>query len=265
MGSGPKKHLKRLNAPKNWMLDKLGGIWAPRPSQGPHRLRECLPVSLILRNRLKYALTRRETQMIVMRRHVAIDNKVRTDMNFPAGFMDVVSLEASNENFRILYDTKGRFVLHRIQKEEAAFKLVRVQSVQRTKKATSGKNPFLNGQQGAIPTVSTHDGRTVRFADPKWKVNDTLKFNLKTSEVEGHISFQVGALAMINGGSNIGRVGVITHIDKHPGSFDIVHVKDKRGNKFATRQSNIFVIGGTDEVAYVSLPGKQGVKTSILE
>lgn len=24
---GPKKHLKRLNAPKHWMLDKLGGIW----------------------------------------------------------------------------------------------------------------------------------------------------------------------------------------------------------------------------------------------
>ena len=27
MPRGPKKHLKRLNAPSHWMLDKLGGIF----------------------------------------------------------------------------------------------------------------------------------------------------------------------------------------------------------------------------------------------
>ena len=44
MARGPKRHLKRLNAPRHWMLDKLGGVWAPRPSTGPHKLRECLPI-----------------------------------------------------------------------------------------------------------------------------------------------------------------------------------------------------------------------------
>merc|ERR1712057_48586 len=52
MARGPKRHMKRLNAPKHWMLDKMGGTWAPRPSTGPHKLRECLPLGLILRNRL---------------------------------------------------------------------------------------------------------------------------------------------------------------------------------------------------------------------
>jgi hypothetical protein len=32
MARGPKKHLKRIAAPKSWMLSKLGGIWATRPS-----------------------------------------------------------------------------------------------------------------------------------------------------------------------------------------------------------------------------------------
>ena len=27
MARGPKKHLKRLNAPSHWMLDKLGGVF----------------------------------------------------------------------------------------------------------------------------------------------------------------------------------------------------------------------------------------------
>ncbi len=35
------------------MLDKLGGLFAPKPSPGPHKQRECLPLLLILRNRLK--------------------------------------------------------------------------------------------------------------------------------------------------------------------------------------------------------------------
>jgi small subunit ribosomal protein S4e len=32
---------------------------------------------------------------------------------------DVVSIEKTKENFRLLYDTKGRFILHRIDANEA--------------------------------------------------------------------------------------------------------------------------------------------------
>ena len=44
-----------------------------------------------------------------------------------------------------------------------------------------------------------------------------------------------GNLAMVTGGHNLGRVGTITHREKHPGSFDIVHIKDTLGHTFATR------------------------------
>jgi small subunit ribosomal protein S4e len=95
MARGPKKHLKRLDAPKHWMLDKLSGSYvrpprlvfvverfffsrvnegtrwafgspllsqATRPRAGPHKLRESLPLIIFLRNRLKYALTGREVR-----------------------------------------------------------------------------------------------------------------------------------------------------------------------------------------------------------
>ena len=87
MARGPKRHLKRLNAPKHWMLDKLGGVWAPRPSTGPHKLRECLPLIILLRNRLKYALNTKEVKYILMQRMVKVDGKARTDKTYPAGFM----------------------------------------------------------------------------------------------------------------------------------------------------------------------------------
>lgn len=49
MARGPKKHLKRINTPRSWLLSKIGGIYATRPSTGPHKLRECLPLSIIVR------------------------------------------------------------------------------------------------------------------------------------------------------------------------------------------------------------------------
>ncbi|RKP23168.1 40S ribosomal protein S4-A [Syncephalis pseudoplumigaleata] len=250
MARGPKKHLKRLNAPKHWMLDKLTGTYAPRPSAGPHKLRECLPLIVFLRNRLKYALNRKEVQNIMMQRLVKVDGKVRTDSTYPAGFMDVISIEKTGENFRLLYDTKGRFTIHRITAEEAKYKLCKVKKVQVGAKA--------------IPFVVTHDGRTIRYPDPLIKVNDTIKFDLETGKIVELVKFDVGNVAMITGGRNMGRVGVITHRERHHGGFDIVHVKDALDRQFATRLSNVFVLGQGNK-PWVSLPKGKGVKLTITE
>jgi len=256
--------MKRLSAPKHWMLGKLGGTWAPRPSTGPHKMRECLPLTLVLRNRLRYALTRREVLIITMRRQVQVDHKVRTDINYPAGFQDVISLPKTNEQFRLLYDTKGRFVLHRIRDEEAAYKLCRVQKFSKAKKSAIGRNPFLHGQAGTVPYLITHDGRTIRFADPAVKANDTIKLDIKSGKQVGHLKFEVGQLAMVTRGANVGRVGVIGAIEKHPGSFDIVHLRDRRNNVFATRIQNVFVIGEGNK-PWISLPRSKGIKQTIIE
>jgi small subunit ribosomal protein S4e len=37
--------------------------------------------------------------------------------------MDVIDIDKTDEHFRVIYDHKGRFVMHRIQKDEAAYKL----------------------------------------------------------------------------------------------------------------------------------------------
>jgi small subunit ribosomal protein S4e len=250
MARGPKKHMKRLNAPKHWMLDKLTGTYAPRPSPGPHKLRECLPLIVFLRNRLKYALNRKEVQSILMQRLVKVDGKVRTDTTYPSGFMDVISIEKTGENFRLLYDIKGRFTIHRITAEEAKFKLCKVKKVQVGSKA--------------IPFAVTHDGRTIRYPDPLVKVNDTIKFDLETGKIVEFVKFDIGNVATITGGRNMGRVGVITHRERHQGGFDIVHVKDALDRQFATRTSNVFVIGqGTKP--WISLPKGKGVKLTITE
>jgi len=250
MPRGPHKHLKRVNAPSTWMLDKLGGIFAPRPSSGPHKLRECLPLIILLRNRLRYALTGREVTLILHQRIVKVDGKARTDPTFPAGFMDVVSIDRTNEHFRLLYNVKGRFALHRIKPEEAGYKLCKVRRVQL-------------GPEG-VPFLSTHDGRTIRYPHPDIKVNDSVKVNLATGKIEDHIKFGVGNLVMITAGRNLGRVGLLKTIEKHPGSYGIVYVEDLAGKTFATREDNVFTVG-SGKKALVTLPRGGGIKLSILD
>ncbi|KAK9317802.1 ribosomal family S4e-domain-containing protein [Lipomyces starkeyi] len=250
MARGPKKHMKRLAAPSHWLLDKLSGAYAPRPSPGPHKLRESLPLIIFLRNRLKYALNGREVKAILHQRLVKVDGKVRTDSTYPAGFMDVITLEKTGEHFRLVYDVKGRFTIHRITEEEASYKLGKVKRVQLGKKG--------------IPYLVTHDGRTIRYPDPLIKVNDTVKIDIETGKIQSFVKFDTGNLAVVTGGRNIGRVGVITHRERHEGGFDIVHIKDSLDNTFATRLSNVFVIGEGNK-PLISLPKGKGIKLTIAE
>merc|ERR1719482_2156548 len=133
--------------------------------------------------------------MIVMQRLIKVDGKVRTDMFFPAGFMDVVQIK----------------------------------KIMRGPKAT--------------PYAVTHDGRTLRYPDPDIKPNDTIRLDINDGKIIDHVKFEAGNIVMISGGKNMGRVGVIVSRERHPGSFEIIHIKDAVGHTFATRLSNVFVIG----------------------
>jgi small subunit ribosomal protein S4e len=104
---------------------------------------------------------------------------------------------------------------------------------------------------------------SIRYPDPLIKVNDTVKVDLATGKITDFIKFDTGAVAMVTGGRNMGRVGVITHRERHDGGFNIVHIKDAIDNSFATRESNVFVIG--QDKPWISLPKGKGVKLTISE
>jgi hypothetical protein len=102
----------------------------------------------------------------------------------------------------------------------------------------------------------------IRYPDPAIRVNDTVKIELSTGKITDFIKFDTGAIAMVTGGRNMGRVGTITHRERHDGGFNIVHIKDVVDNEFATRESNVFIIG--KEKPWISLPKGKGVKVSSL-
>ncbi|CAD6569766.1 MAG: 40S ribosomal protein S4 [Alectoria sarmentosa] len=133
---------------------------------------------------------------------------------------------------RLLY--QGRFTVHRITTEEAEYKLAKVKMIQLGK--------------GGLPFLATDDART----------HYMVKIDLSTGKISDFIRFDTGVIAMATGGRNIGRVGVITHRQRLNGGFNIVRIKDAIDNSFATRETNVFVIG--NEKPWINLPKNKGVQ-----
>eukprot|EP01059_Diplonema_ambulator_P002463 TRINITY_DN1209_c0_g1_i1.p1 TRINITY_DN1209_c0_g1~~TRINITY_DN1209_c0_g1_i1.p1 ORF type:complete len:272 (+),score=106.34 TRINITY_DN1209_c0_g1_i1:135-950(+) len=251
MVRGPKKHMKRLAAPKHWMVDKLLGVYAPKSRPGAHKGREALPLIIVLRNRLNLALTRGEAMMITKQRFIEVDGRVKIDPKYPVGFQDIMSIPKTNDHFRVLYDVKGRFVL---QKEDESAAKTKLCKVTKTYTAPNG-----------VPSLCTHDGRTLRYPDPLIKAGDTVAFDLENNKIVDFVKFKIGTWCMITGGANTGRAGEIVNLERHPGSFDIVHVKDANDNTFATRLNNVFVIGRRANELLIKLPKAKGIRVPLAQ
>merc|ERR1719498_1972304 len=115
-----------------------------------------------------------------------------------------------------------------------------------------------------VPYAVTHDGRTLALPRSYVKPNDTIRLDITSGKQLDHIKFEIGNTVMINGGKNIGRVGTIVNRERHPGSFEIIHVKDAVGHTFATRLSNVFAIGKGSK-PWISLPKGNGIALNIIE
>ncbi|MEM3464011.1 MAG: 30S ribosomal protein S4e [Candidatus Bathyarchaeia archaeon] len=243
--------LKRKPAPKIWPIHRKEFVWVVKPTPGPHSLESCLPITLLLRDILGVAKTRREAKIIAAQGKVYVDGRVRRDDKFPTGLMDVVSLPDLDKHFRILPSHKG-LILHPISKEEANFKLCRIEN------KTIVKNGHIQ--------LNLHDGSNVlvKVADPKnpqedvYNTFDTVKISLPDRQILEHIKMKENVYVIITGGKNMGKCGRIIEIEKVKGKKRkdaIVTVEDEKGNRYQTVMEFVFAIGETKPL--ISLPEAQ--------
>jgi small subunit ribosomal protein S4e len=250
---GKPGRLKRKPAPRFWPIHRKEYQWIVKPSSGPHSLEKCLPLSLVLRDILGVAKTRKEAKMIIAQGKVYVDGKVRRKDNFPVGLMDIISMPDTNEFYRVMPSHKG-LMLNPISKEEAGFKLFRVEN----------KTTTNNGAM----QVALHDGSNIRvkMEDPKnppelpYATFDILKLSLPDKQVLDSLKTKEGNFALITGGKNIGKQGRIVEIEKTEAKKRrnaLVVVEDAKGNRYQTILDFVFSIGGAQSL--ISLPEEASV------
>jgi small subunit ribosomal protein S4e len=231
--------LKRKPAPKFWPIHRKEFFWVVRPSPGPHSLKNCLPLTIVLRDILGFAKTRKEAKTIISQGKVYVDGKVRREDHFPVGLIDVISISDIDKHFRIVPSRKG-LILHPISKEESNFKLCRIEN----KKVVENGHVQLN----------MHDGSNilVRIADPKkpqedtYKALNTVKISLPERQILEQVKMKENDFAIITSGKNIGKYGKIIEIEKTKGkkrTNALVTIEDKKGNRYQTILNFVFAIG----------------------
>jgi small subunit ribosomal protein S4e len=239
---GPTRHLKRQQAPMFWTIRRKENVWSINTSPGPHNFSHSIPVTVLLRDMLGYASTRREASMIAKQGKIRIDGKLRLDDKFPIGLMDVISLPDAGESYRILPTKGGRLALHQIKGEETSFKLCRI----------IGKTTLRNN----ITQLRLHDGRTLNVpTESTYKVNDVLKIKVPSQEIAEHISFKDQLQIIITGGRSQGETGIIIGFGDEPGWKKTATVRTSKGEDIRTLTKYVFPIGTTQSL--ISLPESQ--------
>jgi small subunit ribosomal protein S4e len=245
---GASTGLKRKPAPRFWPIHRKEFTWVVKPSPGPHKGSNCLPLAIVLRESLGFAKTRKEAKTIVSQGKICINGQVRRDDSFPVGLADVISIFDVNENFRVLPSAKG-LVLQPIDREEAKFKLCRIENK-------------VSVRTGKVQ-LNLHDGSNIliKVADPKspqedaYETLDTVRISLPEKQINGSIRMKEKDYAIITGGKNIGKHGSIVQMEKASGKKRrnaLVTIEDKNGNHYQTTLSFIFVVGETQPL--ISLP-----------
>jgi small subunit ribosomal protein S4e len=239
--------LKRKPAPRFWPIHRKEDVWIVRPSSGPHSLEKCLPLSIVLRDILKVAETRKEAKKIITQGKVYVDGQVRLKDDFPVGLMDVISMPDLNKFYRVLPSHKGLF-LNPISKEEAGFKLFRVEDRTIVKNGNSqfalhdGTNMLVTGKDPDNPEVVYETFATLKLGLPEKQVLDQLKT-------------EKGNIAIITGGKNIGKHGKIVEIEKTVAKKRrnaLVVVEDEKGDRYQTILDFVFSVGGAKSLISLS-------------
>jgi len=251
---GSLRHLRRSLTPPFWPFSRKAYVWAVKPLPGPHPAARSVPVGILLRDALRYAYTMREARRILGEGKVYVDWRVVTDYKFPVGLMDVIYLKRAEEYYRVLPHPTKFFMLHRIDEKEAELKPLRI------KRKVTVKKGYLQ--------YTFHDGRTFLFKDastPKGaelrqlRTHDTVLMNLKTGSIESYAKTDVGALAYVVDGRNVGFLGRIESIQQiFKKSTSITTLHSEGGEIARTILEYVFVIGL--EKPMVSLPSREEIR-----
>ena len=218
-----KAHLKRYVSPASWLIKRKEEKFVSRPKPGSHNLRNGLPLGLILRDMLGYAQSIAEATKILQTKEIIVDGKIRRESRFIVGLMDVISIPASGEHYRVLLGKDGRLFPAQIDEKESKVKICKVKGKRVIKK-------------GGVQ-INLHDGRNI-LTDKAVKVGDSVVINPAENKIKEVLELKKGAYVYMVRGKHAGDGGIMLDT---LGERIIYERTDKR--KVETLKDYVFVVG----------------------
>lgn len=218
-----------------------------RPRAGSHKLTECIPLQILVRDVLSLVDTGSDAKRMIKMGEILVDGRARKDHKYPAGLMDLISIPKLKKNYRITIDYKGLKVIECPDKESKT-KLVRI------------NNKTLI-EKGHVQ-LNLHDGRNLRIPvkNPKkgtedvYKSGDSLLIELPSQKIIDHFKYEKGNLGLITSGQNKGMFVKIKEAIKTRSREPNKVICEKDGKEFEGIKDYMFVVGKNKTV--ITLEGK---------
>jgi len=228
------KHLKRLAAPRSWVIPRKTNVYTTKPRPGAHPIERALPLGTIVRDFLKLAATGREAARVIGAGDVQVDGRTVKDAKFAVGFMDVVSVPKTKQAWRVFIDDKARLRLVPIDAGQAGSKLVQI----------TGKSTLSGGRT----QLNFHDGRNLLVKKDDYGTGDVLRLEVPSQKVLGHFPLKAGSSVLITDGRHAGEVAPVKAIEvtrSHKPNLIHLTVGDE---SFTTIKPYAFPIGDASDL-----------------
>lgn len=217
-----KNHLKRIAAPKTWLIDRKKTKFISRPNPGAHSLDMGLPLGVIFRDNLQLAKTMNEVKKLLNHNEILVDGRPLQDYRSIVGLFDVITVSRLKKFYRVELDSKGRLTLSELPEAQSSLKTCKV----------VGKRLLKKGQV----QLSLHDGKTL-LGEKSINVGDSITLELPSLKVKNTLCLKNGAKVLLIAGKHSGIVGDLEQVT------DDVAVCLVAKQRIETTKNNLFVVG----------------------
>ncbi len=192
-----KNHLKTIAAPKSWPVKRKERTFILRPDAGPHDLKNSISLNFLLIDLLGLCKTKRESTYLLRYKEILVDGKRRTNIAFPVGLMDVVTIKDMKKHYRIMLNSKGKIEAREIADKESAIKLHKI----------TGKSLVKKKNQ-----LNLFDGKNMLIDKGDYKVGDSILVEFAGDKIKEHFELKKGNTILLTGGRHTGSMGKIEEI-----------------------------------------------------
>lgn len=223
-------HQKRLSAPQHYPIKRKENTYIVKGS-GPHTEDEGFPLRIFLRGVLDFARDAQEVDDILHDGTVVVNGRTVQNADLTVGFMDVISIDKIDTDYRVLQTADGLAVQ---EIDDSGQRLYRVED----KTTLKGGITQLNLDAGV--NIETEEA---------YETTSSILVDLDETKIEAAYELTDGNTAYITGGKHVGTVATIIETTIVPGSqSNKVELETADGKTFQTIEDFVYVVGDDEPV-----------------
>jgi small subunit ribosomal protein S4e len=216
-----KNHLKRIAAPRTWLIDRKSNTFIVRPKPGAHSLEMGMSLGYIMRDVLKLASAMSEVKKLLNNNEILVDGKRRKDHRMMVGLFDIIAIPNLKKYFKIELDLKGRLAVKEIKEDESKNKVCKI----------VGKRMLSKGKI----QLNLHDGKNI-LGEKAVKVGDSVELEIPSLKMGKVYGLKEGAEVFLTGGKHSGNQGKLEKIQENVATCEVGK------GKIETSKNHLFVV-----------------------